>query len=261
MTFKKVVNRTMVSALMLTFSIGCAAPRTGGGSTAATLSPSGGVSLARDAWGHRPGPRGFHTVIIDAGHGGKDSGAVSRTTRNQEKVLALDTARRLASKLKGKFKTVLMRTDDRFVNLDDRVAFANRYEGAIMLSLHYNSSANRSVRGPETYYWRVDSHSLSKRIQTNLEQAIPGESGNLGLRRRRLRLTRNPHIPCCLVEFGYLSNPSEARLCQNSIHRDRLASAVARAIIEQARLGDVGMGPLPKPLNQPLSRPSDPPGS
>ena len=225
-------------------------------------SPVGrGTSLARDPWGHRPGPQGFELVIIDAGHGGSDSGAVSSTTGDQEKRLALDTARRLASKLKGQFKTVFVRSGDTFVDLDDRVALANRFDRAILVSLHYNASPSRSVRGPETYYWRVDSHGLATRIQQGLERAIPVKSGNLGLRRRRLRLTRNPQIPCVLVEFGYLSNRGEARLCADPAHRDRLAEVVAQAIRTQARIGDSGTGPLPPPLNQPLSRPTDPPGS
>ena len=224
-------------------------------------SGSGGTSLARDYWGHRPGPQGFHTVIIDAGHGGRDSGAVSRHTGDYEKHLSLDTAKRLAAKLRGQFLTVFIRSGDSFVDLDDRVAMASRQGGAILLSLHYNSSSSSSVRGPETYYWRVDSHGLATRIQRGLESVIPAKSGNLGLRRRRLRLTRNPQIPCVLVEFGYLSNAGEARLCADPAHRDRLASAVANAIRAQAQQGDAGTGPKPPPLNQPLSRPTDPAGT
>ncbi len=221
----------------------------------------GGVSLAPDHWGHRPGPQGFQTVIIDAGHGGRDSGAVSSHTGDYEKHLALDTAKRLADKLRGQFRTVFIRTGDSFVDLDDRVALASSQGGAILVSLHYNSSPSSQVRGPETYYWRVDSHGLATRIQRGLESVIPARSGNLGLRRRRLRLTRNPQIPCVLVEFGYLSNAGEARLCAAPEHRDRLASVVATAIRTQAQLGDAGTGPKPPPLNQPLSRPTDPPGS
>lgn len=222
---------------------------------------SGGVSLERDHWGHRPGPKGFHTVIIDAGHGGRDSGAVSRYTGDYEKRLALDTAHRLAAALRPEFRIVFVRTDDQFVDLDDRVAFVNRHEGAILVSLHYNASSSSAIRGPETYYWRVDSHGLATRIQRGLEGVIRERSGNLGLRRRRLRLTRNPEIPCVLVEFGYLSNPGEARLCARPGHRERLAHVVAEAIREQARQGDAGTGPRPEPLYQPLSRPTDPPGS
>ncbi|MDP0492115.1 MAG: N-acetylmuramoyl-L-alanine amidase [Verrucomicrobiota bacterium JB023] len=223
----------------------------------------GGTSLSRDEWGHREGPRGFTTVIIDAGHGGSDSGAVSRSTGQKEKDLALDTAKRLERKLSKDFHVIMLRESDRFIDLDERVRLASQRDGAILLSLHYNStgSGRGSVRGPETYYWRVDSHGLATRIQRNLESVVPSERGNLGLRRRRLRLTRNPDVPCVLLEFGYLSNPAEARLCADPAYRDRLANSVADAVRTQARLGDQGTGPRPKPLWQPPSRPTDPPGS
>jgi len=217
-------------------------------------------SLKRDALGHRPGPMGFKTVIIDAGHGGHDSGAQGRAKGAVEKKLALDTAERLKKKLSGKFKVILLRGNDKFIDLDDRVAFANRYESAILVSLHYNSGPS-SLRGPETYYWRVDSYSLARRIQWEMEKVSPKEHGNRGLVRRRLRLTRNPVIPSVLVEFGYLSNAREVQLCVQSSYRDQMASAVARAIIAQNAKGDQGTGKLPPPINKPLSKALDPPGS
>lgn len=222
-------------------------------------SPSGPTtSLKADEWGHRPGPRGFTTVIIDAGHGGRDPGAVSHG--QTEKVLALDTAKRLQRQLGGKVRTILMRDGDSFVDLDDRVARASGKNGAILVSLHYNSSRS-NIRGPETYYWRVDSHGIATRIQRNMEAVSPVESGNRGKVRRRLRLTRNPNIPSVLVEIGYLSNPSEAKLCADPSYRERMAKTIARAILDQQANGDSGTGPLPKPIYAPPSRPTDPAGS
>lgn len=220
---------------------------------------SGKQSLSRDAWGHRPGPQGFTTVIIDAGHGGHDSGAIGNGL--SEKSLAMDTALRLKKKLSSRFKVILLRNGDRFVDLDERVKFANRYSSAVLVSLHYNSSPSSSVRGPETYFWRVDSHGLATRIQQNLEKVTGGRHSSRGKVRRRLRLTRNPKIPCVLVEFGYLSNSSDARAVRSKAYRDRLASAVASALIKQQSRGDSGTGPRPKPLYQPLSKATDPPGS
>ena len=109
--------------------------------------PSPGSSGGLDYWGNRAGPKGFRTVIIDAGHGGKDSGAVSSFTGQKEKDANLDLAKRLRSELSGSFRPVMMRSDDRFVDLDDRVAFANRYPGAILVSLHFNAGSS-SRRGP-----------------------------------------------------------------------------------------------------------------
>ena len=210
----------------------------------------------RDVYGHRPGPKNFKTVIIDAGHGGKDSGAVSRATGQQEKDLALDTAKRLANDLRRDFRVVMMRSDDSFVDLDERVRRANRFGDAILVSMHYNSGPS-SIRGPETYYWRVDSHGLAVRCQRAMNQICPAESGNRGMVRRRIRLTRNPEIPCLLLEGGYLSNAAESQLVSDASYRQKLATAIAAAIRTQAAIGDAGTGPLPRPLNAPPSRPTD----
>lgn len=249
-----------LSVIALTFLTNSCATPSGNPSN---ISSSEGVSLTRDAWGHRPGPRGFKTVIIDAGHGGHDSGAISRTTGQKEKDLALDTAQRLKKKLSSDFQVIMLRETDRFIDLDERVRLASQYDSAIFLSLHYNStgSGRGAIRGPETYYWRVDSHGLATRIQRSMEAVVPSENRNLGLRRRRLRLTRNPNVPSVLIEFGYLSNPAEAKLCANPAYRDRLAETIAKAVKAQALLGDQGTGPKPQPLWQPPSRPTDPPGS
>lgn len=229
------------------FFASCAGPSR----PAATPSSSG-----RDVYGHRPGPRGFKTVIIDAGHGGKDSGAVSPITGQKEKDLALDTAKRVANNLGRDFKIVMMRSDDTFVDLDERVARANQYGGAILVSIHYNSGPS-GIRGPETYYWRVDSHGLAVRCQQAMAGASPAESGNRGMVRRRIRLTRNPEIPCLLLEGGYLSNAAESRQISDPGYRQKLANAIAGAIRTQAAVGDAGTGPLPPPLNAPPSRPTD----
>jgi N-acetylmuramoyl-L-alanine amidase len=238
--------------IAIVVAVGCASK------SPSPLGGGRGVSLSRDEWGHRPGPKGFRTVIIDAGHGGHDSGAVSRSGF-QEKDLALDTARRLRDELSRDFNVVMMRDDDRFVDLDDRAAFASRYDSAILVSLHYNSNGSSST-GPEIYWWRVDSYSLAQRIFRELQGVASGRS-NRGMVRRRLRLTRNPDIPCVLVEFGYLSNLNDARKCADPRYRARLAKAVATGIRSQAAKGDAGMGALPRPLNQPPSRATDPPGS
>ncbi|MES2735963.1 MAG: N-acetylmuramoyl-L-alanine amidase [Verrucomicrobiota bacterium] len=208
----------------------------------------------RSTYGDRPGPQGFKTVIVDAGHGGKDSGARARGL--VEKQLALDVAKRLRSELWPGFKVVLMRESDRFVELDSRVSIANRYPDAILVSIHFNYG-NRRRAGPETYYWRSDSYTLAKRVQRNLSAVAPYESGNAGLVRRRLRLTRNPAIPCILVECGYLTNASEARLVATSSYREKLADAIAKAIRDQSTYGDAGMGPIPRPIYAPPSRAGD----
>jgi N-acetylmuramoyl-L-alanine amidase len=221
-----------------------------------TGSKSAPSSSGRDVWGHRPGPRGFNTIVLDAGHGGKDSGAVSRFTGQKEKDLTLDMVKRVRTELGRNFRVVLMRGDDTFVDLDDRVIRANRFGDAVLVSLHFNSGPSH-VSGPETYYWRVDSHGLAVRCQQAMSSVCPAENANRGMVRRRLRLTRNPEIPCLLLECGYLSNAREARLIANPAYRQKMAQAIAGAIRTQESIGDAGTGPLPKPIYAPPSRPTD----
>lgn len=242
----------MISPLKSLIILAVAALLASCGSTSHPISSSG-----RDYWGHRPGPKGFKTVIIDAGHGGKDAGAVSRHTGQREKDLNLDMARRIRSELTG-FRTILMRSSDEFIDLDDRVLRANRHGGGVLVSIHFNSGPSH-LRGPETYYWRVDSHGLAVRCQRAMEKACGSKHTSRGLVRRRLRLTRNPEIPCVLLEGGYLSHAAEARLIQSPAYRQQLARAIAGAIKTQSAIGDAGTGPLPRPINAPPSRPTDAP--
>jgi len=104
----------------------------------------------------------------------------------------------------------MMRQDDRFIELDDRVAFANRQgRGAILVSIHYNATGSSAPNGVQTFFWHANSHGLATRIQRHVV-AETGET-SVGVTRRRLRLTRNPEIPCVLCECAYLTNPTELR--------------------------------------------------
>lgn len=204
-------------------------------------------------YGDRPGPRGFNTVIIDAGHGGKDSGARARGLI--EKNLALDIAQRVRAELRPRFKVVMIRNSDHFVELDDRVRLANRYPDAVLVSIHLNHGS-RSRSGPETYYWRTDSYSLARRLQQQMS-SITSARSSAGLVRRRLRLTRNPTIPSVLIECGYLTSQRDAAQFATASHRQRMAQAIAKAIRDQAANGDAGMGRLPPPIFAPPSRAGD----
>ena len=94
----------------------------------------------------------FDTVVVDAGHGGKDSGALRRYGP-PEKAVALDVALRVDRKLReSQLKTVLTRSNDTFVPLDSRVAIGNEQKNSIFVSIHFNDSRRRGVEGVETYY-------------------------------------------------------------------------------------------------------------
>lgn len=84
----------------------------------------------------------LHTVVIDPGHGGKDSGCVSRDRKTYEKNITLDIGRRLAQKIAAGYPDVtvkMTRTDDRFVELENRAVFANKNNASLFISIHVNS--------------------------------------------------------------------------------------------------------------------------
>ncbi|MFQ5776468.1 MAG: N-acetylmuramoyl-L-alanine amidase [Terriglobia bacterium] len=92
-------------------------------------------------------------IVIDAGHGGSDTGTIGPTGL-MEKDLVLDVARRLGRLLEEKLgaKVIYTREDDSFVPLENRTGLANEHQADLFLSIHANSSRNRRVRGVETFY-------------------------------------------------------------------------------------------------------------
>src|SRR5437667_12043453 len=149
----------------------------------------------------------FSTVVVDAGHGGKDSGAYRRYGP-PEKMVTLDVAQRLNSKLReSQLKTVMTRSSDVFIPLDERVTIENSQKNAVFVSIHFNDSRRRGIRGFETYYHSGASFDLANRIQEKL-MTIP-HSANRGIHTANFRVLRNATCPSVLVECGFLSNRNE----------------------------------------------------
>jgi N-acetylmuramoyl-L-alanine amidase len=172
----------------------------------------------------------FNTVVVDAGHGGKDSGAWRRHGP-PEKAVALDVALRVDHKLReSQLKTVLTRTNDTFIPLDNRVAVGNEQQNSIFVSIHFNDSRRRGVQGFETYYHSPYAYDLAATIEQNL-CTLPG-TVNRGVHTAGFRVLRNARYPSVLVECGYLSNRSEAREAADANYREELAEKIAQAIVD-----------------------------
>src|SRR5213080_561300 len=173
----------------------------------------------------------FNTVVVDAGHGGKDSGAYRRYGP-AEKIVALDVAQRLNRKLReSQLKTVMTRSSDVFIELNDRVAIENAQKNSIFVSIHFNDSRRRGIRGFETYYHSANSSDLAHRIQSKL-MTIP-HSANRGVHTANFRVLRLAKYPAVLVECGFLSNRLEGGEARDSEYRTALADRIAEAIVEQ----------------------------
>src|SRR5438876_3442314 len=194
--------------------------------------------LAACAIGPRPAEvattntsKSFSTVVVDAGHGGKDNGAYRRFG-GAEKIATLDVAKRLARKLReSDLKIVMTRSSDVFIPLDQRVAIENAQKNSIFVSIHFNDSRRPGIHGFETYYHSPHANELANRIQAKL-MTIP-HSANRGVHRANFRVLRLATYPAVLVECGFLSNRREGGEARDAEYRELLADRIAEAIVEQ----------------------------
>ena len=109
------------------------------------------------------------TVVIDAGHGGHDAGAIGLKMKVQEKNLNLAVAKQLAAKIREKYpevKVVLTRDTDVFLPLQQRADIANKNHADLFISIHTNAAENRKAQGAETFILGTD------RMEDNLDVAM-----------------------------------------------------------------------------------------
>lgn len=175
-----------------------------------------------------PPPAPFSTVVIDPGHGGHDRGGIAGQ-KVPEKVVALDVAKRLRTALnRAGFRTVMTRTDDRFVSLGERVAVARANPDAIFVSIHFNAARRVGARGIETFYASSSSRPVAVNIQRQL--VAVGQTRDRGVKHAEFYVLRENRLRAALTECGFLTNPDDARLAEKSSYRQRLADGIATAI-------------------------------
>lgn len=127
----------------------------------------------------RPGRTGPWKVVIDPGHGGKDSGARG-PGGVQEKEVVLGIARRLVERLNRRddVEASLTRTDDRFLPLDQRSRIAVQRDADLFLSLHANAARDRSARGFETYFLGEARTERARRVALRENSSVRYEGGS-----------------------------------------------------------------------------------
>jgi len=173
----------------------------------------------------------FDTVVLDAGHGGQDPGARA-VAGLPEKALALDTSRRVATLLRqAGLQVVETRSKDVFIPLDRRVAISNRLRNAIFVSIHYNSANRAKAAGIETFYHSPRASRLAHHLQKQTLRAYGAT--NRGVKTRGFYVLKNNRRPAVLCELGFLSNKGDNRTVQKPAARQRLAEAIAAAIIAE----------------------------
>ena len=212
------------------------------------------------------------TVVVDAGHGGNDPGAVGNGIK--ESAYTLEIAKLLGKRLeKEGFKVIYTRESDKKLSLEERTTLANERKADIFISIHLNSNPNKSVSGLETYYLdvaRSDAAALvaarenavdvkdtsdlqfilsdltrnSKRDESRELAGVVLQSTVNRLQKSGFSVKSNgtrsapffvllgARMPAFLVEVGYLSNGKEAESLKNRKYREKLADGIAEGLIE-----------------------------
>ncbi len=197
----------------------------------------------------------LRVIALDAGHGGRDTGARNDALKLLEKDFALDVAGRVRALLAAAGHTVVLtRTDDTFVPLPERAVRAAAAGADVFLSIHFNATASPDVSGIETYVLtpRFQRSTGSDERRPDDDVDAPGNRfdgwnaylgytvhrqlladlglADRGLKRARFAVLRDLACPGVLIEGGYLSNPAEARLIATPAYRDRLAASIAASV-------------------------------
>lgn len=170
-------------------------------------------------------PSGVKRVVIDAGHGGTDCGAIRNGIN--EKDITLDVSKRVESLLKKQgYQVTMTRTNDIYVSLADRVSISEANAPDIFVSIHVNSSTRPEITGIETHYYHQESLNLAQTVHSSLASTI--KSNNRGLFKSKFYVINHTTAPAILIEIGFISNDNErAQLVSEKRKQD-----TAKAIVE-----------------------------
>lgn len=184
---------------------------------------------------YRPRELYDRIVIVDAGHGGEDPGAISGGEGSHEKDINLGIVmclKRYLSRLKG-VKVYYTRLDDSTVTHSQRLELANNLQADLMLSIHCNSSDSASMSGTEVLY--ASCVPASERFATQLCIAAAGATGfrNRGIvSRDNIMLLRDTLVPSVIVECGFLSNEKERTFLSAPENQDAVAAELFKTLEE-----------------------------
>ncbi|MFY4775093.1 N-acetylmuramoyl-L-alanine amidase [Metabacillus sp. RGM 3146] len=173
-------------------------------------------------------------IILDAGHGGKDSGAIG-PTKLYEKTVNLAVIKYLGDLLeKNGASVIYTRDDDTFLELYERTDISNASDADMFISVHQNSSTSKSVRGSEVYFNTAynfngaKSQELSKIISASLTNQIG--TYNRGTNTANFYVLKHNELPSVLVELAFISNPTEESWLRSDSVRRSAAQGIYNGV-------------------------------
>lgn len=184
------------------------------------------------------------TIVLDAGHGGIDPGAMNKDKTILEKDVNLEITKKLRDLLESSGATVIM-TRDRDVslyqedgnkttrqkyneNLKNRKKIINESNADIFVSIHLNAFEQSKYYGAQTFYpkGKDDGKELAQFIQDELKRVVDQDNDRKIKPRDDIYLLKNATMPSVLIECGFLSNEKESQLLADSKYQDKIAWAI-----------------------------------
>lgn len=193
-------------------------------------------------------PVGNRTIILDAGHGNPDGGAVGEDG-SIESDINLHIVLKLQSLLESSgCNVVLTRSDENGIyetsadtirekkisDMKNRVDIANNSDAELFLSIHMNKLEQSQYSGWQTFFKNDDDSSkeIAENVQTSLNYFLKKENSRTIKSISGIYLTKNVEIPLVIVECGFLSNPEENKLLQTASYQDELAWSIYIGIMD-----------------------------
>lgn len=177
-------------------------------------------------------------IVIDAGHGDFDTGAVG-FNKTKEKDVTLPVALDLGAILqKNGMKVIYTRTSDKVklprnekANLSARTQISNSNNASLFVSIHANSSIFKFVSGVETYY---GGSSNSKKLAGFIENQIvkSNKLSNRGIKTANYYVLKNTKAPSVLIELGFITNAKDESIMKNANSQQMLAASIANGILQ-----------------------------
>ena len=191
-----------------------------------------------------------HKLYIDCGHGGNDSGALNKGRNVLEKNVVLSIGKKVAEKLKGyDIEVKLSRASDITKSLGSRTSEANNWGADLLVSIHCNDSTNHDAYGIETYCYKMKYKDPAEAIHSELIKAGL-YNRDRGVKEANHHMTRESHMPACLIETGFINNVKDIELLVNK--QDEFATAIVKGVLRYYKMPYKGDSKpvAPPPANQ-----------
>ncbi len=170
-----------------------------------------------------------YKIVIDPGHGGKDPGAEGISGKwEHEYTLALSVKVFDLLRQDPEYEPYMTRTDNTFIELEDRAQMANDLDADAFISIHGNTYSDPAISGTESYYYADESFPLARDVHEELVKTTGFR--DRGVKQEDWMVLTKCDVPAILLEVGFLTNPGDEETLLNDARQNEIAKAIVSGI-------------------------------